>query len=146
MPAPIDDLKYRSGVNVVDIGDLRVSRGRTRRPASVCTHRRMAYDPQERRIWCKDCEQEVESFDAFVLLVEEYDSAAKRLEARLERVEAAETFTARGLAAREMDKAWRSRTMVPACPHCNHGLFPEDFRNGPAMVGKDYALARRRRR
>lgn len=62
---PIEDQNYLSGLTVIDIGDIRVSRGMTRRPVSSCGHRRMAYDPKERRIWCKDCEKDVDPFDAF---------------------------------------------------------------------------------
>lgn len=139
---PIEEQAYLAGVTVVDIGDLRVARGMTRRPTSSCRHRSLVYDGKERRVWCKDCEQTIEAFDAFLLLVERYDSAAKNIETRRERLKEAEQFQARSLAAKEIDKAWRSRNMVPACPHCRNGLFPEDFRSGVAMVDKDFARLR----
>lgn len=142
MDEPIEDQAFLSGVTVIDIGDIRVSRGMTRRPASSCKHRRMAYDPSERRIWCKDCETDVDPHDAFRLLVEQANAYFDELNKRAARISEAEQFSLRSVAAREMDKAWRHRSMVPACPHCNNGLFPEDFKNGVAMLGKDYAKAR----
>jgi hypothetical protein len=144
---PIEPQEYLAGVKVIDIGDVRVARGMTRRHHSGCRHRRLVYDNAERRVWCQDCERDVEGFDAFKLLVEGYDAALKRVERREATVSEAEKFALRSIAAKKMDEAWRSRSMVPACPHCSQGLFPEDFKNGPrAMLGKDYALAVLKRR
>jgi hypothetical protein len=144
MSAPIDELEYFSGVKVVDIGDLRVSRGKTRRPASVCGHKRVSYDRNERRIWCRDCEQDIEAFDAFEHLVTNYSSGMNSLLKREQQIAEAEQHNVRSIAAKVMDEAWRSRTMVPACPQCGHGLFPEDFRDGiKSRLGRDYALKRR---
>ncbi|WP_395175069.1 hypothetical protein [Roseibium alexandrii] len=139
---PIDEKDFLLGVKVVNIGDVRVSRGKTRRPASSCRHKRLTYDAQERRIWCRDCEQDIDPFDAFVGLVEQYDGALKRLEADRLKLQEAQRFQVRSIAAKEIDKAWRSRNMVPSCPHCGNGLFPEDFKHGVAMLGKDYAKSR----
>ena len=142
---PIKALDYLSGVNVVDIGDLRVARGMTRRPYSTCRHRKMLYDTNERRIWCSDCETNVEAFDAFTVLVEFFSDAHDNLRRRQTALDEAEKFQVRSLAAKEIDKAWRSHNMVPACPHCRQGLFPEDFKNGVGMhLGREYAEARRK--
>lgn len=141
---PIEDPGYVHGVTVVDIGDIRVSRGMTRRPTSSCNHRRMAYDPRERRIWCKDCERDVDPFDAFVGLTEQYHYAYRNLEKRRNQVEEAEKFQCRSIAAKNIDEVWRRRKVVPSCPHCQHGLFPEDFANGVGTIGVEYARARRK--
>jgi hypothetical protein len=139
---PIEEPGFIGGITVVDIGDVRVSRGLTRRHHASCPHRRLVYDNNERRVWCKDCERDVEPFDAFKSLVEQHASAVDTLRRREKVVADAEKFTMRRIAAKVMDEAWRSRDMVPACPHCSHGLFPEDFRSTPAMISKDYARAR----
>jgi hypothetical protein len=139
---PIEPQEFVRGVKVVDIGDLRVARGMSRRPHSACRHLNLVYDDQERRIWCKDCETDVEAFDAFVSLVKNYNSALKDIHARKEALDTAEKFAARSLAGKALDEAWRSRSMVPACPHCGNGLFPESFRKGFSMLGREFALAR----
>lgn len=144
---PIEEPGFIGGGTVIDIGDVRVARGLTRRHHSSCPHRRILYDNKERRIWCKDCEREVESFDAFVMLVEQFDSAQKKVKRREEAVAAAETFKVRMLATKVLDEAWRSHSMVPACPHCGSGLFPEDFKGGiRASLSREYAQALVRRK
>ena len=144
---PINAQNYLSGVTVVDIGDYRVSRGMTRRPFSSCPHRALSYDTQERRIWCQDCEQDVEPFDAFTGIIQSYATALSNLDRRDERLKEAEAFQARALATKELDRVWRKRNSVPACPHCHQGLFPEDFKNGVGLVlGREYAEAQAERR
>lgn len=141
---PIEQQLFVHGPNVVDIGDLRVARGWTRRPVSACLHRHMMYDTNERRIWCQDCEQNVEPFDAFVFLTGYFDTANKALRAREARVRGAEDAALHSLAAKAIDEVWRRRNVVPACPECGGGLLPEDFKFGvQSCVGADFARARR---
>lgn len=140
---PIVEQEYISGLTVVDIGDLRVSRGMTRRPASVCRHNRVTYDTSERRIWCRDCEKDVDPFDAFKNLSENYNRVYSSIQKERKELDEIGQFKIISIAAKTIDKAWRSHSMVPACPACGNGLFPEDFKTRPAMLGKDYARARR---
>lgn len=44
MSAPIEPQDYLYGTKVVQIEDLRVARGMTRRPVSSCRHRKLVYD------------------------------------------------------------------------------------------------------
>lgn len=144
---PIQPLDYVGGVTVVDIGDLRIARGMSRRPHTICTHRHLRYDGQERRVWCADCETTIDGFDAFRILVERYDDACKTISAREKTVKEIETFQVRGRAAKALESAWRSRTMLPVCPHCRNGLFPEDFANGvDGHVSREFAEARRQKK
>lgn len=139
MADPIVPMEYLHGVKVVDIGDLRVARGMSRRPIPTCRHLRLAFDTNERRIYCQDCESDVEAFDAFLQLVERHH----HLEAKAERLrqDAAHTVTSR--AAKRIDEAWRSRTMAPCCPHCKTPIMPEDVVNGVSMTNKEWEVRRR---
>lgn len=145
MTAPIEPGDYLYGVKVVDIGDLRVARGMTRRPISACRHLRMVYDDKERRVWCSDCESEVEPFDAFMCIVGQMDSHWKHLQKRQREVAEAEQFSLRSRAAKVMDEAWRSTTTAPLCPHCNEALLPEDVAKGVAKASKSLIVARRKK-
>ncbi|RAS34076.1 MULTISPECIES: hypothetical protein [unclassified Pseudomonas] len=144
--APIDPQEWSFGVKVVQIEDIRVARGLTRRPRSSCRHRKMVYDEKERRVWCSDCETEVEAFDAFIYLVEHYGAAVSKLNRRAEELAQAEKFQLRSRAAKAMDDAWRSTTMAPLCPHCNNALMPEDVVGGLASMSKEFVRAERKRK
>lgn len=139
---PIEEMPYRFGLNVIDIGDLRVSRGQTRRPRSACKHRRLTYDPSERRIWCRDCERDIDGFDAFQIIAEQSHAFYEQNMRRARKLDEAEQFQARSLAVKALDRIWRSRKMAPCCPHCRKGLLPEDVKN-LSSVGVEYERARR---
>lgn len=137
---PIQELDYLMGLKVVDIGDLRIARGKSKRPFTTCKHNNVIYDANERRIWCKDCEKNVDPFDVIVSLSESFDKAYKQLEAKAQQLKEAEKHNIRRLATRAIDKAWSKNKTIPACPMCGHGLFPEYFRIGRiTMIGRDYA-------
>jgi ribosomal protein S27E len=142
---PIEPQDYLYGVKVVQIEDIRVARGMTRRPISSCKHRKMVYDDKERRVWCSDCETEVESFDAFIYLVEKFSAASSRINQRASDLAEAEKFQIRSRAAKVMDDAWRSTKTAPLCPHCNNAILPEDVVGGVAKASKSIVLAARKR-
>ncbi|RIK92463.1 MAG: hypothetical protein DCC73_11815 [Proteobacteria bacterium] len=139
---PIVPQPFLSGVKVIDFGEIRIARGFSRYPFSLCQHKSMVYDRAERRIWCEECERNLDAFDVVMNMVEGFDAAVKKLDARHKKILEAEQHTIRLRAARAIDKAWQSHTTVPMCPHCSHGLFPEHFANEKfGLVGKDYARA-----
>ncbi len=143
---PVVPQEYLHGTTVVDIGDIRVARGMSRRPYSSCKHKHLVYDDRERRIWCQDCERDIEPFDAFKRLVEHNAAAWAKIERRMKEVEAAEAATLRSRAAKALDDVWRRRNMVPVCPTCTQGLLPEMFANGCGTTfGREYAEARLRK-
>ncbi|MGY2286843.1 hypothetical protein [Pseudomonas gingeri] len=132
--APIEPQEYLYGVKVVQIEDLRVARGMTRRPASTCRHKKLVYDDKERRIWCSDCEAEVEAFDALIGIVEVFSAGMSSLKRRRSELDEAEKFQIRSRAAKVMDGAWRSTKMAPLRPHCNTAILPEDVAGGVAST------------
>lgn len=144
--APIEPQDYIYGVKVVQIEDLRVARGLTRRPASSCRHKQLIYDQGERRVWCQDCEAEVEAFDAFVGIVEVFSAGMSKLNTRRRELAEAEQFQIRSRAAKVMDEAWRSTKMAPLCPHCMTAILPEDVAGGVAKTSKSLVVAARKRK
>lgn len=140
---PIKEQAFIAGVTVIDFGDARVARGLSRREFSACNHRQMVYDPQERRIWCKDCERDVDPFDGFKILVEQFHAAEANIKRRRAQLEELEKVSIISRAAKQLDKIWRGRRQVPNCPHCKEALLPEFFADGCFSTGSA-ELARRR--
>lgn len=143
--APIDPQDYLYGVKVVQIEDLRVARGMTRRPISSCRHKTLVYDEKERRVWCSGCESEVEPFDAFVGIVGVFSAGMSQIKRRGSELAEAEKFQIRSRAAKVMDDAWRSTKTAPLCPHCNTAILPEDVVGGVAKTSKAIVTAARKR-
>lgn len=60
-----------------------------------------------------------------------------------EKIAAAERHNLISLAAKAMDKAWRS-SLMPLCPCCSKPLLPEDFKDGvKSSCGKSFARKQR---
>jgi Zn finger protein HypA/HybF involved in hydrogenase expression len=112
---------------------------------SSCRHKQLVYDDKERRIWCQDCESQVEPFDAFVQLCGVFQSAKSDIDRRRERLAEAESFQIRSRAAKVMDDVWRSKNMAPLCPHCHSAIMPEDVVKGIARASKSLIIASRKR-
>ena len=143
---PIIEKDFILGATVVDIGDIRVKRGLTRRPHESCSHHSLIYDKQERRIWCQDCEKEVAPFDAFIGIVSQIDIVNKRVERMHKEAEDARKHALHLIACKELEKMWRGRKMTPTCPSCNEPLLPEDFTNPTHMVSLELAQQKRKNR
>ena len=126
--APIEELEYVVR-QVIDFGDIRVARGMSRRPVANCQHAQLRYDLQERRVWCQDCETTVESFDAFMVLVRNFQAVVSAADKMLREAKEAKAAVIHRIAAREVESIWRHK-MAVTCPHCSRGILPSDGLGG----------------
>jgi hypothetical protein len=117
--------------NIIKIGSLNVSR----KSAKHCDHIHLNYDQHNKTIWCSDCGGFVDPFNAFMILANQFERANVNLDRKRKEVNEATEKGLTLLAARKVEKAWRRRDMVPACPHCEAGILPTDGL-GDSMVNK----------
>ncbi|MDD2730390.1 hypothetical protein [Malikia sp.] len=131
-------------MSVIEIGALRIQREQVQaiNGKLVCRHNSLSLNREGHVIRCKDCGDQVEPFWAFEKLVESYNEAQQKFarEVARHREEMAKGVATK--AARRVEEAWRSRSMVPTCPHCNEAIFAEDGFGG-AAVNRDLAMRRR---
>lgn len=107
-----------------------------------CEHKHIEYDPSERSISCADCKYEFDHFEAFCFMLKQYNYAVTRLNRDRRECREVENHQLHLKAAKDVEKAWRSKSMVPTCPHCYEAIFPQDGFGG-SMTSKEYALQRR---
>lgn len=143
---PIDPEQMSApfSAKVINLADISVRHGRSQRERG-CRHHNLTYDMGERRIWCRSCEMTIEGFDAFMVLVRNYQLMISDYQRRKSDLDDAIKCNIRRIAARNLEKGWNSRRHVPACPHCARGLLPEDFQSRPALVSLDIERARRKK-
>lgn len=144
--APIDPQDYLYGPKVVQIDDLRVARGLTRRPYSSCRHKSMVYDLNERRVWCRDCETVVDPFDAFMGVVQIWEHASNQHKRRERELAEAEAFSIISRASKVIDTVWRSKRSVPLCPHCHEAILPGDVVGGVSTASRELVEQRRKKK
>lgn len=125
---------------VVAIEDLRIAR-RQRVPGEKdCSHRRIVLDDNGEIVKCGDCGVQVSAFWALKMLTAVWGDAQRNLNAAKERVQADREAVLHLTAARRAEEAWRSRTMVPVCPHCSRGILATDG-FGASLMSKRLELA-----
>ena len=129
--------------NVIDIDALRVARksGYVRAPGE-CRHMHITLDDNGDIVKCDDCGVQLSAYWAITHFTEYYQRAIAKLTSAQKRLATAQEEGVHLLAARRVERAWRSRTMVPACPHCGEGIGPKDDFGGTCI---NKAIYERRR-
>jgi hypothetical protein len=117
--------------NVIQIGDFSLIRKRERgskfwRKPDDCMHTSLEIDDDGHVVKCRTCGVQVEAYWALRTLAERYNESLKTVESKRDQLR---EDMAKGLtlkAAQRVEKAWRSRSMVPCCPHCGAGIRASD--------------------
>lgn len=129
--------------NVIQIDAVRITRAqRTYQPSKECQHLYLTFSDHGEIIECDECHKQVTAYWALTMLAEVYGKAWAKMEAGQRRLAEAKEKDISLLAAQRVEKAWRSRTMVPACPHCSEPIFPQDGFGG-MQINREMALRRR---
>lgn len=110
-----------------------------------CYHKNIDYDISAKVIRCKDCEREVNHWDAFLALVMSIGRYKSSMEFREEELKELKKRNKYNLlkATQMVDKAWRSRSMIPTCPHCHEAILPADG-FGNSQINKELELHKRK--
>lgn len=130
--------------DLVEIGDFSLARknrgGYT--PIGECAHKHITMDDTGDVVRCADCNTQVSAYWALTMIAEEYTRQWNKLQYSKQALEEAKAKDIHLLAAQCVEKAWRSRSMVPSCPHCHRGIFPQDG-FGKGMINKEIENRRR---
>lgn len=94
----------------------------------VCFHNNLCYDEMNEYVECKDCGRPVSPFQAFMVIMRAYRRGYELLKAKEQELNELENRGDLYLlkATRKIDHVWRSKRVVPLCPHCKEGILPED--------------------
>ena len=129
---------------VIQIGDFAFKRKQREYlgPKADCKHLHMTLDSNGDIVECTDCGKQISAYWALQMLADHYQQAHNKVRAAAHRLAEDKATNIVLLAAKKVQSAWRSQTMVPACPHCGRGIFPQDGL-GSAAINKAMELCRR---
>lgn len=127
--------------DVIQIEELRIRRERKTYAPGKCKHLRFTADSEGEIVTCDDCEKQISAYWALHLLIDSYLKVMNRLDQAKAMHEASAAKGVTLKAAQRVEQAWRSRTMVPTCPHCRSGIFPGDGFGG-TQVSREMELRR----
>ncbi|POR52779.1 hypothetical protein B0G62_10476 [Paraburkholderia eburnea] len=130
--------------NIIDIDELRIQRQlkHEARPAADCKHMHIDLDDVGCIVRCADCGAQLDAYWTLTLFLDHYGRALRKLNERERQHAEARARDIHLTAAQRVEKAWRSRTMVPCCPHCNEGIRADDGLGG-TMINRSIDDRRR---
>ena len=115
---------------VINLEDMRIrilkERPKWDRNRKECRHINLTFNDDGQIITCDDCHKQIQPYWAFHMLAERFDDSMKRLNRKEADIKVLTEKTVHLIAARRVEAAWRQRSMVPTCPHCERGILPED--------------------
>lgn len=137
---------------VIDLGAFRMTRklddfGRRyeAKQKQECRHQRVTLDDMGHIVECDDCGKQIEAFWYLVNLCqqwEEWRQYRERIQNEKRALEEDKAAHIHLIAARKVEKVWRSTKYVPCCPHCREPIFAGD-KFGDHYVSKPLALRAR---
>lgn len=141
-----EEMKDATTDNVIQIADFRFRRDRRRRcprDTSLCKHKNTVLVSDGQYVRCDDCGAQLSAFWVLERTLEVYSQCVDNLNARIREFNKLQKNGLSLLAAKKVEEAWRSRTMVPSCPHCHRGILPTDNFGG-STINKRVELDQRR--
>ena len=130
---------------VIQLGEYRFNRkreGSVSTPDSDCAHKHMTIQDHGDIITCDDCGAQLSPVWALREVLGDYAQEIAKINARTATLQEQTSREIHLVAARMVEDAWRSRTMVPACPHCSRGILAADGL-GDTRVSRSIELRRR---
>jgi len=126
---------------VLEIGEFRIKRERHALQTG-CKHVHLTLDDESEIVMCDDCKKQIGSYAALRMLVDRWAKLQERVDRQKQAIDTASAKTVGLRAAQRVEEAWRSKSMVPICPHCREAIFPTDG-FGSESTNKEFAVRRR---
>lgn len=133
---------YKKLPKIIDFEQARISH--KRRSEDACQHKHICIDPDNETVECTDCGKGISPFYALNMMMSYWANIDSKYRMRIEEANSIKEGKRLLKATQRVDKAWRSRKMLPTCPHCHRGISPDDGLGGSA-VSKEYDSALRKR-
>lgn len=127
---------------VINIGDFKMKVKNSRYHSGECQHLNVEHDANGETFVCVDCLRSLTAMAVFKTFIKQYERADEKLRREREEVEAARGTILHLIAAKAAETAWRNRSMLPTCPHCQRGIAPADG-FGKTLISKAIEMRRR---
>lgn len=101
--------------------------------SAVCQHSRTVIDEQAGTVTCRDCDATLSAFWVLGRIAREENRVFHRIYTLRQEAADLEKWVPFLKAQRTLERRWRGRSMLPTCPFCRHGLWPEDLQGGASL-------------
>lgn len=108
------------------IETIRINRNMDKR--CKCTDRTFVVDPHNRSVYCGKCGAWIEPYEAIEEIATYYERLNDEVERLLEQRRQIMNYKPWLLIFRQLEKAYRSKKMLPCCPNCNQAFYFEEIK------------------
>lgn len=126
---------------ILSIEEFRLRRAPDRK-LEDCKHYSLVRDDDLQTVECTDCGKNIGTYAALLMLVSRLAKLQRHIDIQSKAVAEAMEKTITLRAAQRVERAWRSRSIAPTCPHCDEAIFATDG-FGSSSISKEIALRRR---
>ena len=138
--------------NVVSFADMVFKlRGARLSKDDRCEHKKITLDDNGDIVTCDECGRQLDAYLMLRRMCEKWGAHQRELDVYRDEIQAFRDRIAREAegslalrAARRVEKAWRSHSMAPICPHCREAILPEDGFGGCGSVNLQMERQRRK--
>jgi len=102
---------------------------------------RYEIDTTNREVFCKECGNVVDAFDAMLMLTERGKRLEDEISGLYEQAVEISKYKPWLLVVREIERNVRGGEMIPTCPHCHKGILLEEIKG---YTNKQMELERRK--
>lgn len=125
--------------NVIDVGDFSLLRKNSKytRTNDVCKHFNLELDDNGHIVNCLDCGKQISSYFALELMLNSIEKEQRKIAVKEAQLEELKIDSLHLIAAKKVEKVWRTRDMLPCCPHCGVGISKDDGL-GDSSINKQF--------
>lgn len=123
---------------IVEFEALKINRGRKK--FCQCLEKKFEIDTQNHIVTCANCGAWVDPFDALVYIGEHYELERHFVQTLWEERKQIVNYKPHLIIIRELERQYRSKSMLPTCPHCGRAFFLEEIKG---WQNRDTEIARR---
>ena len=108
-----------------------------------CDHPRTTIDEQNGTVECRDCGVTLSAFWVLGQIAREENRCFTRIRNLRAEAEELKGWVPFLRSMRKLEKRWRGRAMLPACPHCHRGLWPDELERSSVSLSLEVAQRRK---
>lgn len=128
---------------VINFSDMAFKlRGKSYFKDDRCEHLKVTMDDNGGIVTCDACGKQLDAYLTLRRMCEKWGTHAEQIKRSAQQVHDDAKAIVVLRAAKRIEHAWRSRTMIPTCPHCNAAILPEDG-FGSSLINREVELRRR---
>ena len=102
----------------------------SKRPKTTCKHERTLIDQIAGTVECRECGEVLSPFHVLLRMAQGERALFDRVRSLQAKADELARYSPHLKTMKELERIWRGRRMIPICPHCGTGIWPQELLAG----------------